>query len=149
MNIVVKPGTDIPSSVVRELFVRNQWNDWLSEEDIEWYLGHSHYVASAWDGSHLVGIAVLVGDGRKYLELENLLVDTDYRRKGIATALMTHVMEAVDRAKPYAVKIEVFEEETEAFYRAFGFTRNEGTWLLELESCSKSLRAITRTLRNI
>ena len=148
MNVVIESGADIPSSVVRELFVRNQWDDWLSEEDIKWYLDHSHYVASAWDDSHLVGIAVLVGDGRKYLELENLLVDSKYRRKGIAKDLMTHVMQAVNRAKPYAVKIEVHEEETEAFYRTFGFTRNEGTWLLELESCSESLRAITRTLRN-
>ena len=147
MVIDVKSGADIPSSLVRELFVRNQWDDWLSEEDIRWYLDHSHYVASAWDNSHLVGIAVLVGDGRKYLELENLLVDEKYRRKGIAKDLMAHVMQAVNRAKPYAAKIEVFEEETEALYRALGFIRNEGTWLLELESASESLRTTTRTLR--
>ena len=95
MNIAIKSGTDIPSSVVRELFVRNQWNDWLSDEDIKWYLDHSHYVASAWDDSHLVGIAVLVGDGRKYLELENLLIDEKYRRKGIGKALMAEVMQQV------------------------------------------------------
>lgn len=148
MNIAIKSGADIPSSVVRELFVRNQWDDWLPEEDIKWYLDHSHYVASAWDSSRMVGIAVLVGDGRKYLELENLLVDEEYRRKGVAKDLMAHVMQAVRRAKPYAVKIEVYEETTEAFYRTFGFTRNEGTWLLELESTSKALRAIIRTPPN-
>jgi len=82
---------------------------------------------SAWDGSHLVGLAVLVGDGRKYLELENLVVDERYRRKGIAKALMADIMQEVERAKPYAVKIEVYEEAAGAFYRTLGFIRNEGT----------------------
>ena len=148
MSIVIRPGADIPSSVVRGLFVRNQWDDWLPEEDIQWYLDNSHYVATAWDGSSLVGLAVLVGDGRKYLELENLLVDEQHRRKGIAKALMADVMQTVRRAKPYAVKIEVYEEETEAFYRTFGFIRNVGTWLLELEPTSEALRPMVRTPYN-
>jgi GNAT superfamily N-acetyltransferase len=148
MNIAIRSGAAIPSSAVRGLFVRNRWNDWLSEEDIQLYLDRSYYVVSAWSDSSLVGIAVLVGDGRKYLELENLLVDEKYRRKGIGKALMADVMQVINRAKPYAVKIEVFEEGTEEFYRRFGFTRNDGTWLLELKSASEALRARTGTSRN-
>ncbi len=144
MNIVISAGTYLPARAVRELFARNHWDYWLGEEDIKWYLAHAHFVATAWDDSQLVGLAVLVGDGRKYLELENLLVDKAYRRQGIARKLMTQVMQAIKRAQPYVVKIEVHEETTEAFYREFGFIRNRSTWLLELESGSESLRVTTR-----
>ena len=132
MNITIKSGSDIPSNIVRDLFVRNQWNHWLTEEDIQLYLSHAYYVAAAWDNSALVGIAVLVGDGRKYLELENLLVDEKYQHQGIGKTLMTNIMQAISKAKPYAVKVEVFQEKTENFYQQFGFTKNKETWLLQL-----------------
>jgi len=134
MNIDIKSGTNVAPGVVQKLYISNQWNDWLNEGDIEWYLNHSCYVATAWNDTELIGIAVLVGDGRKYLELENLLVDKEYRRKGVAKALMVDVMQAITIANPYSVKIEVFEEVTEEFYQSFGFVRNKDTWLLELKS---------------
>ncbi|MBN2311962.1 MAG: GNAT family N-acetyltransferase [Candidatus Hydrogenedentes bacterium] len=147
MNLAIKSGAAVAPGLVRELFVRNQWCDWMKEEDIAWYLAHSHCVVTAWDGASLIGIAVLVGDGRKYLELENLLVDEARRHRGIGKALMAEVMRAIAEAKPYAAKIEVFEEATEAFYREFGFVRNHGTWLLELAPGSDALRVLTRTPR--
>ena len=134
MNIDIKSGTNVAPGVVQKLYISNQWNDWLNEGDIEWYLNHSYYLATAWNDTKLIGIAVLVGDGRKYLELENLLVDKEYRRKGVAKALMVDVMQAITIANPYSVKIEVFEEVTEEFYQSFGFVRNKDTWLLELKS---------------
>jgi len=145
MSITIQSGSDIPPGVARALFVRNQWCDWLTEEDIQLYFDHSYHIASAWIGSSLVGLAVLVGDGSKCLELENLIVDKAHRRQGIGKALMENVMQAIESANPYFVKIEGFEEETQRFYGRFGFTRNEETWLLELNSASKALRTRIRT----
>jgi len=130
-QITLRSGKQIPAIRVRRLLRRNQWKVYLKEEDIRWYLNHAYRVITAWKGKVLVGLAVLIGDGRTYLELETLLVDKAYRRIGIGTRLMEAVMDRVVQVKPYAVKIEVFDKKAERFYGRFGFVVNRNTWLLE------------------
>lgn len=60
-------------------------------------------------------------------EIQNLHVDENYRRKGAAKALLTHILE-VKRAqgvRKFALSVSSKNEKARAFYKAFGFVENE------------------------
>ena len=78
-------------------------------------------VFSAWDDGKLVGLVRVVGDGLTILYVQDLLVLSSYKRRGIGAALMHRVM---DKYKNVRQKVLITEDEPEvrAFYEALGFT---------------------------
>ena len=146
-QITYRQDKGISAGAIRALFKRNEWYDWFTLKDVEWYLSHSLFVASAWHGRRAVGLAVLTGDGRIGIELDTLLVDESYRRRSIAKALVAIVVEEAKRREPYYFKVEVYEEQTEELYAGFGFQRNEGTWLLEYKGLADRLGQKVRRIR--
>jgi GNAT superfamily N-acetyltransferase len=124
-----------------------QWHDWLTLEDVRWYLDHALYVASAWDGRQCVGVAVLTGDGRINTHLDTIVVNETHQGRGIGAALMQKIMAKVERSQPYYMQLDVYQERTERWYAQFGFVRNEGTWLLTHKPTVDRLRARARAVR--
>ena len=49
--------------------------------------------AAAWEGKRLVGIGRALTDGHRYAVLAELIVDPDYRRRGIGRELMRRLRE--------------------------------------------------------
>jgi GNAT superfamily N-acetyltransferase len=124
-----------------------RWRDWLSLDDVRWFLDHSLYVASAWTGRKCVGIGVVVGDGRISAFLATLVVEAAYQRRGIGTALMKKIVARVERLRPYCFGLDIFERRTARFYRRFGFTLNKGSWLMEHKPTGDRRRAAIRKHR--
>ena len=139
-TITYRRGRNLPVRAVRALFQRMWFYDWLTAKEVAWYLRHARFVASAWDGRRAVGIAVLTGDGRINVELDALVVDEDYRRRGIGTKLLETVVAKVETLKPHYFQVQVHEKSTERFYAKHGFVRNKGTWLLEHNNVANRLR---------
>jgi len=121
---------DISPASVQALFRRNEWSDWWTRRDIAWYLERVLMVVSAWHGRRLVGVGMLVGDGRIDVHLSMLLVDAPYQRQGIGTELVRRMVDRATQLRPYSFQTDVFSEDAERLYARFGFRRNEGTWLL-------------------
>jgi GNAT superfamily N-acetyltransferase len=145
--IKYRTDKDISASAVQIMFRQNQWHDWFSVKDTEWYLEHTLFIASAWHGKQVVGLAVLTGDGKSDIEFESLIVDKKHRRKGIGKALIKLAVKKAKELKPYHFKIEVFEKRTERLYARFGFKRNKGTWLLEHPGIGNKLLKRVRKIR--
>jgi len=139
---------DVSARAIRALFKRNHWLDWFSLKDVEWYLDHCLFVASAWQGRRAVGLPTLTGDGRITIELDTLLVDKSYRHKGIGKLLVAMIVEDAKRRVPYHFKVEVYRDQTEQLYVALGFQRNEGTWLLEHKETAERLCRKVKRLRH-
>jgi GNAT superfamily N-acetyltransferase len=76
------------------------------------------YVADE-DGS-VVGFATWAAQGGGTIELEDLFVDPDRRRRGIATALVSHVVDVM-RARGVRCLEVTANPHAEGFYRAAGF----------------------------
>jgi len=75
----------------------------------------------AWADKELVGFVRLVGDGALKLSVEELLVAPDYRRRGIARALMAEVMAYIE-ALPAGCTINLMAAEAmRDFYARLGF----------------------------
>jgi len=135
------------AAVVQQFFRRNRWSDFYTIDQLESYLARALLVASAWRSGELVGLAVLSGDGRAVVELSDVCVDRELRRRGIGTRLMKIALEEIERLNPCTVKVEVFEERTQRFYERFGFRRNAGTWLLEYGPAAERVRERVREVR--
>lgn len=147
--IRLRTSRRISAKAVHDLFLRMQWHDWLTPEDVRWYLDHALYVASAWNGRRCVGVAVLAGDGRINAWLDTIVVDEEYQGRGIGTALVKRIMARVERLRPYYMQLDVYQERTERWYAQFGFVRNKGTWLLEHKPTADRLRARVRSHRGM
>lgn len=129
---------------VQRLFRRMQWHDWFTTSDIDWYLRHALYVASAWSGGRCVGVAVATGDGRINAWLDTIVVDEDFQGQGVGTRLTAMVVEHVQRLRPYYFSLDVYQRRTERFYGRFGFVRNRGTWLMEHKPLADRLRSLAK-----
>ena len=128
-EITFRQSKRIPSRSVQRLFRRMEFYDWLSLADIEWFLSHALFVASAWHGRRLVGVGILTGDGRINVEIDTLIVDEDHQRRGIGTALLTRMIKRGETLRPYFFQVGSCSEMGEDLYRKLGFTDGGPTML--------------------
>jgi len=90
--------------------------DWLALAE-----RHSLGWAVARDGGSLAGWANVPWDGRAHAWLQDVMVATAYRRRGVGTALVAAVRDAAREAGCDWLHVD-FEERHAGFYRACGFT---------------------------
>ncbi len=135
-NITFKTTKKVSARSVQGLFRRMEYSDWFTLKDVEWYLGHSVFVVSAWHSRKLVGLGVITGDGRTELVINTMLVDEPYQRQGIGTHMLERMLQKVADIKPYWCQVGACEEFGEKLYRKFGFT-DGGPTMLNHEPTSK------------
>jgi predicted GNAT family acetyltransferase len=91
----------------------------------------SQHVAIACDGDRVVGMARLLSDGVCNAYLVDVWTQSSYRRRGIATAMMRLLIDAVP-----GQHIGLQTDDAQALYESVGFrpqpefwSRVSGTWL--------------------
>ncbi len=120
MQIVKMEVTHIPDilKVERESFT-DAWTEAMFEEEI---LGKfSHYYVAEVDGVAVayMGMWSLSGEGH----ITNIAVAKEYRRKGIAKALIEHFIEIAKKENLEFMTLEVrrSNDAAKALYKSFGF----------------------------
>jgi ribosomal protein S18 acetylase RimI-like enzyme len=78
----------------------------------------SRWVVHARDGATLVGFARAISDGIATAYLSSVMVDPDYRRRGIGRLLVEHLVQNRDSIK----FVLHTRPDATAFYAALGFT---------------------------
>jgi ribosomal protein S18 acetylase RimI-like enzyme len=82
-------------------------------------LQNSQTVVTAYDSFKLVGLARAIDDGAMLSYIHYVLVDTNYRRMGIARNMINMIK---DKYKDYMyIKVIPASKESEAFYNSLGF----------------------------
>jgi GNAT superfamily N-acetyltransferase len=119
----------VSARAILALFHRNEWREWFTLQDAQDLLDIALFVGTAWHNQRAIGIATLFGDGRFYTRLDTLLVDEDWRRRGIATRLTKLVIEKVNQLKPHYCELDTHLDWLVTFYKRFGFEIAEGSWL--------------------
>lgn len=77
-------------------------------------------IVSAWEGTKLVGLNRVLGDGITVIYIQDILVLNSYKRKGIGSNLLEYVL---DKYKHIHQKVLLTDdnEETRGFYERNGF----------------------------
>ena len=113
-----------PSAIgLKNLFDQEGWSKGRSLDSIEALLNTLHNFVAVFDGDDLVGFGRAVSDGQYRALIDDVIVDSKHRGRGIGKEIM--------RSMEYQLKNidEVFlntSTELKEFYGAFGYRKFDG-----------------------
>ncbi|MBQ9120113.1 MAG: GNAT family N-acetyltransferase [Lachnospiraceae bacterium] len=103
------------------LYERAGWKAYLGDRDkLFRTLKQSLYILGAFKGARLVGFIRCVGDGEHIVYVQDLIVDTEFKRQKIGKTLLKMAMEKYADVRMFTLLTDAQDEESNAFYRAVG-----------------------------
>ena len=84
-------------------------------------LDNSIYGVSVYDGTKLIGMARIVGDGYTCFYLQDVIVDPNYQGYGIGRQIMDRILKYLDNVEENAIIGLMSAKGKEGFYERFGF----------------------------
>jgi N-acetylglutamate synthase-like GNAT family acetyltransferase len=103
------------------LYETEHWNDFLqlTKESLHQAVSNSWYVICAYEQSKLVGTGRLISDGITVALVSGLIVDPDYRRRGIGKNMINKM---VSKCRQCKLTIQLFTvDENMEYYKNLGF----------------------------
>jgi ribosomal protein S18 acetylase RimI-like enzyme len=103
---------------LKALFNQVGWND--KTEDInrlKAMVENSQIVVTAWDEEKMIGFARCTTDYVFNGQINNVVIDSEYRRKGIGKVLINKILDS-NKQVTYILRGDM---ESEEFYRGLGF----------------------------
>jgi GNAT superfamily N-acetyltransferase len=89
-------------------------------------LARSLFGLVATDGAEAVGTARVVGDGVRYFYIQDVMVCPRYADEGVASRLMTHLLEWIEASSSPQAFVGLFASpEAEHLYREFDFSSDD------------------------
>ncbi len=120
-NIVYKKGIIPDEKEIERLYSDANWTTYTNDlPRLIDAIKNSLLTVTAWDGSRLVGLIRIVGDGVTIIYFQDILVLKSYRRKGIGTHLINTVFEEY-KAVRQKVLLTDDTPQTRGFYESLGF----------------------------
>jgi ribosomal protein S18 acetylase RimI-like enzyme len=115
-----------PEQLVK-LFHQAPWAMGRTVKDARHMLRHTDMALCAWDGDRLVGFGRVLTDFIYRATIWDVIVDGDYQKQGIGTALIQRILH-----HPRLKKVELFWLCTRRpeFYKKLGFSSQEQTGMV-------------------
>ena len=109
-----------------KLYADAGWTAYTDHLDrLERGVAPSLAVYTAWEGEALVGLLRAVGDGETILYLQDLLVRSSHRRRGIGRELLERVTADYSQVRQKVLLTDAADRRALDFYRACGWTQAE------------------------
>lgn len=127
MSIVVVFDDRPKVSDLQKLFSQTSWASNRDDADVQTLIDTLDTFVCAYEGDVLVGFARALTDGRYRALLEDVVVDSNLRKKGIGKLLVSALMDQLNNVD------EVFLNagyELEEFYKEFGFKKYAGLTMI-------------------
>ena len=85
-------------------------------------LPNTLYSVTVRDGDALIGMGRVVGDAGLNFDIVDVAVHPDYQRQGIGKAIMTSLMNSIDRTAHHSAYVSLLADDgAPALYEKFGF----------------------------
>ncbi len=84
-------------------------------------LENSIFIITAWENDSLIGLVRAVGDGKTIVYIQDIVVLSSYRRKGIGTNLLKQLINEFPDVRQ-KVLLTDDKPENRKFYESLGFT---------------------------
>lgn len=115
IEIAIDRSPDIDQLVL--LFQQAGWLDKLDKSRIKSMIDSSTIIATAWHDAEMIGFARCLTDYTFNGQINNVVVDENYRRQGVGRLLINIILESSEQVT-YVVRAD---PENIAFYRNLGF----------------------------
>ena len=102
-----------------------QQTDWAQSRDpldIQFMLDHSQLTLGVWDEERLIAFARVITDDRYRALIDDVVVDSDYRGRGIASLMLDTLMKRLEHIEQVMLDCDF---ELAPFYARFGFSQKE------------------------
>lgn len=136
-EIIYKQNEQIDISELEKLYQDAGWTNYTADlAKLNRAYENSAFVASAWDGSELVGVIRAIGDEETIIYIQDILVLKSYQRQGIGKRLLMTVLEKYEDVRQ---KVLLTDEtcETVAFYESVGFKKCQSMGLVSFVKLEK------------
>jgi len=98
------------------------WAGYTNLEPIPIALRNSLFCVVALKKSDVIGMGRLVGDGARFIYVQDIMVLPKYQGRGVGTAIMDSLMTYIDNHAPRKTYIHLFtNKKTSGFYERYGF----------------------------
>ncbi len=96
------------------------WTDYMNFEVAETSLSNSIYCLTVKDNEQIVGMGRIVGDGAIYFYIQDIVVHSDYQKKGIGNEIMNRLVEYLHENAPDKAFVGLFASQgKEQFYEKY------------------------------
>jgi ribosomal protein S18 acetylase RimI-like enzyme len=103
------------------LFQQAGWHDKINKARIKSMIEHSNIIVTAWDNKEMVGFARCTTDYTFNGQINNVVVDENYRNQGIGKKLINRILESSDKVT-YILRADPGSID---FYKKLGFIESD------------------------
>ena len=112
---------------LHRLFQQTNWAQSRDPLDIQAMLDRSQLTLGVWDEERLIAFARVITDDRYRALLDDVVVDSEYRRQGIASLMMDKLLKRLEHIEQVMLDCDT---DMVAFYSKFGFQVKGGASML-------------------
>jgi predicted GNAT family N-acyltransferase len=109
-----------PIDEVLRLYRQTGWTAKRSPEMVERMLRQTPVLLTVWDGERLVGFARVITDDIYRAFIEDVIVDADYRGRGVGKQIMQALIQRLDHIEEVVLNCN---DDLVTFYESLGFNR--------------------------
>ena len=128
----IKRIKDFNEENLQELFSSVDWKSAENPQKLVNAFKNSSNVISAWEDDHLIGIIRSMDDGCWSANIDCLIVHKDFQGKGIASKLITELLEDLKNIE--YINVCPDDKTMDSFYLKFGFNIVDGYYLQKINS---------------
>lgn len=115
-------GEPINPEDLHRLLQQTDWAQARDPLDIQYMLDHSHLTLGVWDEERLIAFARVITDDRYRALIDDVVVDGDYRGRGIASHMLDTLLKRLEHVEQVMLDCDL---ELMPFYAKFGFSQKE------------------------
>ncbi len=124
--MVIEDRVPTPEEL-RTLAEAVEWVDHFDWATVDAALAGSLFGAVATDGSEVLGVARVVGDGVRYFYVQDVMVRPDATDEGVASSLVARLLERIEETASANAVVGLFSSpEAVGVYESLGFAAADG-----------------------
>lgn len=111
---------------IKDIYKKESWSSYLKDDEkLIRAFDKSLYNLGAFDNNKLIGFIRCVGDGEHILLVQDLIVATEYQKRGIGTYLFKTILQKYSEVRTFIVITDIYDIVDNKFYQSFDLKKLE------------------------
>jgi len=109
---------------IKDLYRNEGWSAYLNDDvRLIRALDNSLYILGVFDDQELIGFVRCIGDGEHAVIVQDIIVDDNFKRRGLGRQLMNVVFDKYSSVRWIQVNTDMADKRANAFYQSLGMKK--------------------------